>query len=69
MLGATLLVATGNTFENENHQLNASLAQTGVEHLVTAMPGTLEPCRDSVTDELIICPRGQFVWRHMEDMN
>jgi hypothetical protein len=30
LLGATLLVATGNTFETDKHQLNASLAETGV---------------------------------------
>lgn len=40
-----------------------------VQHTVTVILGELEPCVDSVTQALIRCPDGQFVWRHKYDGN
>jgi len=50
-------------------QISANFAQAEVEHLVTVIPGEIEPCRDA-DGFLMGCPDGQFLYRvpyHAED--
>lgn len=68
-LAAALFAAAGSALETAYNQITANFAQAEVEHRITIINGVLEPCRDSVSNELIACPKGQFIWRDEFDGN